>query len=142
MAADAPHYALDDTTNSIVNETGKAIPDRRTQNPRHRTRVYTSAVAATLDSAHSLLLFKTNIGHAGECIDEILRPRQSSDPPILMSDALNRNQPSVVDEFIWCKCNAHARRELYGSYDTVPQANWVIERYTINTHCDKTKLDP
>ena len=31
-------------------------------------------------------------------------------PPLLMSDALNRNQPSVIDTYIWCKCNAHARR--------------------------------
>lgn len=146
LAAEAPHFALDDTTNRILTETGKEIPDRRTQKPKHRTGVYTSAVAATLEQGQSVLLFKTNIGHAGEWIDEILGSRQSTAPPILMSDALNRNQPSVLDEFIWCKCNAHARREFYESFDTVPQAKWVIEKYAIvwqhNTHCEDAKLDP
>jgi len=38
------------------------------------------------------------------------------------------------------------RREFYGSYDSVPQANYVIEQYARiwqhNTHCDEVGLDP
>lgn len=144
LAAEAPHFASDDTTNRILEEKGKEIADRRTKKMKHRTGIYTSVVTATLESERSVMLFKTNIGHAGEWIDEILKLRQSKAPPILMSDALNRNQPSVVDEFIWSKCNAHARREFYESYDTVPRAKWVIEQYAKiwqhETHCDEAGL--
>lgn len=144
LAAQAPHFASDDTTNRILDEKGKEIEDRRTKKPKHRTGVYTSVVTATLESERSILLFKTNIGHAGEWIDEILKLRKSTAPPILMSDALSRNQPSVVDEFVWSKCNAHARREFYASFDTVPQAQWVIEQYAKiwqhETHCDEADL--
>ena len=146
LAANAPEFALDDTTNRILDQKGKEIPDRRTKKPKHRTGIYTSAVVATLENGHSLLLFKTNIGHAGEWIDEILQPRQTTaPPPILMSDALNRNAPSVLDEFIWCKCNAHARREFYESFDTMPQAQWIIDQYALiwqhETHCEEQRLD-
>lgn len=146
LAADVSDYALDDTTNRIIDQTGKEIPDRRTKKPKHRTGVYTSAVVATLDSGQSLVLFKTNIGHAGEWLDEILQPRQATaPPPRLMSDALNRNQPSVIERYIWCKCNAHARREFYHCIDYVPQAEWVIEEYgkiwQHKTHCDEAGLD-
>ncbi len=146
LAADAPDYALDDTTNRIVDQTGKQIPDRRTKKPKHRTGVYTSAVVATLEGGQPLVLFKTNIGHGGEWLDEVLQPRQTTaPPPLLMSDALNRNQPSVIERYIWCKCNAHARREFHHCIDTVAQAEWVIEEYgkiwQHNTHCDEAELD-
>lgn len=146
LAADAPEYALDDTTNRIIDQTGKELPDRRTKKPRHRTGIYTSAVVASVEGGHSMVLFKTNIGHAGEWLDEILQSRQATaPPPLLMSDALNRNQPSVIERYLWCKCNAHARREFYDCLDTVPQAEWVIEQYSKiwrnNTRCDESSFD-
>lgn len=146
LAGDAPEYALDDTTNRIVDQTGKEIPDRRTKKPKHRTGIYTSAVVATLEQGQSVVMFKTNIGHAGEWLDEILKSRMATaPPPLLMSDALNRNQPSVIESYIWCKCNAHARREFYHCIDEVVQAEWVIEEYAKiwqnNTHCDDKGFD-
>lgn len=146
LAADAPAFALDDTGNRVLDQTGKEIPDRRTNKPRHRTGVYTSAVVAELDTGQSVYLFKTNIGHAGEWFDEILQSRQATaPPPLLMSDALNRNQPSVIDSFIWCKCNAHARREFYDCLSHVGESKTVIEQYEWiwrnDTHCDEKNLD-
>lgn len=145
LAADAPAFALDDTGNRVLDQTGKQIPDRRTKKPKHRTGVYTSAVIATLDTGQSVYLFKTNIGHAGEWLDQILHSRQTTAPPLLMSDALNRNQPSVIDSFVWCKCNAHARREFYDCLSHVGESETVIEQYqTIwrnETHCEEKHLD-
>jgi transposase len=145
LAADAPAFALDDTGNRVLDQTGKQIPDRRTNKPKHRTGVYTSAVVATLDTGQSVYLFKTNIGHAGEWLDEILQSRQATAPPLLMSDALNRNQPSVIDSFVWSKCNAHARREFYDCLSHVGESESVIEQYqTIwrnETHCEEQNLD-
>ena len=146
LAADAPELALDDTGNRVLDQTGKEIPDRRTNKPKHRTGVYTSAVVATLDTGQPIYLFKTNIGHAGEWLDEILQSRQATaPPPLLMSDALNRNQPSVIDSFVWCKCNAHARREFYDCLSHVGESETVIEQYQSiwrnDTHCEEKQFD-
>ena len=37
LAADATDYALDDTTNRIIEQKGKKISDRRAKKPKHRT---------------------------------------------------------------------------------------------------------
>lgn len=146
MAAGAEWFALDDTGNRILEEKGKSIPDRRTQKLRHRTGIYTSAVIAELASKRSVLLFKTNIGHAGEWLDEILKTRPvGAAPPIIMSDALNRNTPSVIDEYHWSKCNCHARREFDTSHG-MESADWVIEQYANiwqnDTHCANEQYSP
>lgn len=146
LSAQASYFDLDDTGNRILEEKGKDLPDRRTQKLRHRTGIYTSAVIATLADERSILLFKTNIGHAGEWLDEILvRRPPGTAPPVIMSDALNRNAPSVIDAYHWSKCNSHARREFDTCYGMEP-ADWVIDQYqTIwrnDTHCDLHKMSP
>lgn len=146
LAGGAEWFALDDTGNRILEEKGKSIPDRRTQKPRHRTGIYTSAVIAELASKRTVLLFKTNIGHAGEWLDEILKWRPVGvAPPIIMSDALNRNTPSVIDEYHWSKCNCHARREFDTSHG-MEQADWVIKQYAKiwhnDTHCASEQYSP
>ena len=63
-----------------------------------RSGVYTSGVIATTQENHHIVLFETNIGHAGEFIDSILHKRRKHQAkPILMSDALASNRPSVVE---------------------------------------------
>lgn len=146
MAGGAEFFALDDTGNRILEEKGKMIPDRRSQKPKHRTGIYTSAVIAELELQRSVLLFKTNIGHAGEWLDEIIKHRPVGVvAPIIMSDALNRNAPSVIEEYHWSKCNCHARREFDTSYG-MAQADWVIEQYANiwqhDTHCETQGLTP
>ncbi len=86
---------------------------------------------ATLASGHQCVLFQTNIGHAGEWIDEILAPRpQDSPPPVLISDALSSNQPSGSIEVIKAFCNAHARREFVDVMTHFPDpVAWVLEQY-------------
>ena len=59
---------------------------------RLRSGIYTSAVLAITDVGQRLVLFQTNIGHAGEWMQEILSARDAARaPPKLMSDALSAN---------------------------------------------------
>ena len=112
LAADAHHYYLDDTTHRILDQ-GAVMKTSRDGKMRKRTGVYTSSVIATIKGEHQIVLFQTNIGHAGEFIDEILNKRAASLPvPLLMSDALSHNQPSETEVFA-SLCNSHARRQLY-----------------------------
>jgi hypothetical protein len=42
------------------------------------------------------VLFQTNIGHAGEWLDELLSRRSAqAPPPMIMCDALSRNFPTL-----------------------------------------------
>jgi len=102
---------------------------------------------ATLASGAEILLFQTNIGHAGEWIDQILKDRPPDAPiPIIMCDALSRNFPSDC-EFEKSLCNSHARREFVDVFEHFPaDVQWVLERYALiwqhDTHCHEQKLTP
>ena len=93
-------YLIDDTTNRILTQGPVEKPDRRTGKPKTRTGVYTSGVIAEVADGHRLILYQTNVGHAGEWLDELLQGRPpTAPPPIIMSDALSRNRPSVIAEY-------------------------------------------
>jgi len=87
-------------------------PQRKTKKLQKRTGVYASGLIATLENERHIVLFQTNIGHAGEWIDEILEKRDPGQaPPILMSDALSSNKPSQV-KIVESLCNSHGRRQF------------------------------
>jgi hypothetical protein len=141
LAADALHYEMDDTTNRIVDQ--KPIEKKRRNSDKMQTRtgVYTSGLIATTGQGHKIVLFDTGIGHAGEFIDEVLRYRNpTAPPPLIMSDALASNKPTVIKASIQALCNAHARRQFYDVLSHFPEeVEDVIERYgKIWMHEDET----
>ncbi len=150
LAAQAVHYHLDDTTNRILNQTTIQKPDRRTGQLKERSGIYTSGVIATLAEGHRIILFQTNIGHAGEWLDEILTDRDpEAAPPLVMSDALSRNRPTRLKPGAYhlTLCNAHARREFFDLIELFPdQAPWVLERYgriwKHESQCQEQALSP
>jgi hypothetical protein len=131
LSANAFHYNIDDTTNKILNQSTEMIADRKTGKLKERSGIYTSGVIAKLDDGNKIVLFKTNIGHAGEWIDQILRNRNpNAPPPILMSDALSSNLPTVIKDYHLSLCNAHARREFVNVYQNFPdKVEWVLQKY-------------
>lgn len=101
MAGDAVHYYLDDTTNRILDQKPIEKKIRNSDKTRVRNGIYTSGVIATTADGRSIVLFETNIGHAGEFIDSILINRAATSvAPIIMSDALASNKPSVLTETV------------------------------------------
>ena len=130
IAANAWHYYIDDTSNRI-NKQGPIIkPSRSTGKDKVRTGIYTSGLIATTNDNQRLVLYQTGIGHAGEFIDEILRKRSSAaSVPIVMSDALSSNRPSVLDALI-SLCNSHGRRQFFDVHNHFPQeVEYVIALY-------------
>jgi len=148
QAGSAVHYHLDDTRNRILNQTTVEKPDRKTGKSKTRSGIYTSGVIATLAEGHECVLFQTNIGHAGEWIDELLSTRRTDAPaPILMSDALSSNAPSLKLEFIATFCNSHARRQFVEVIEHFPdKVPWVLERYGViwdnERHCKTQGFSP
>jgi len=106
IAADAPLFYVDDTTHRILRQ--QPLMKSRGGKQRLRSGVYTSAcLAIERETARRLVLFQTNVGHAGEWIEEILGARDAMlDAPILMSDALSANHVAdiAVNKAL---CNAH-----------------------------------
>ena len=130
LASDARHYYLDDTTHRILDQKPIEKKCRNSDKTRMRTGVYTSGVIASILGGHSIVLFETNIGHAGEFIDSILLNRSGSSPvPIIMSDALSSNKPSVIKAII-SLCNSHARRQFVDVISHFPEeVEYVLARY-------------
>ena len=145
-AANASLFYLDDTTNRILGQ--QPIPKKgRDGRERLRSGIYTSAVLAISDQERPLVLFQTNVGHAGEFMQEILRARdQSRAPPLLMSDALSSNHV-IGHEFERCLCNAHGRRGFVDLVEQSPdEVTYALGLYqhawVNNTHCVDNALSP
>ncbi len=132
QAANAPHFHLDDTTHHIIDQKEITKCQRKTNKPQKRTGTYTSGVIATPVNGHDIVLFQTNIGHAGEWIDEILQKRDPGQaPPILMSDALSSNIPSQVT-VISALCNSHGRRQFVDVLAQFPDdVAFVLDLYKV-----------
>jgi transposase len=130
LAADAVHYAIDDTTHRILDAKPIEKKMRNSDKTPLRSGVYTSGVIATTKANQHIVLFETNIGHAGETIDSILLKRsQSSTQPIIMSDALASNRPTVTKAII-SLCNSHARRQFVDVINHFPEeVEHILTRY-------------
>jgi len=128
-AADANHIHIDDTTHRILSQSSTQKKKRGSDKLQTRTGVYASGLIATIDE-QDIILFQTNIGYAGEFIDELLENRTlGQPPPLLMSDALASNTPTVMD-VNHAVCNAHARRQFVDTLNQFPeQSGWVLEQY-------------
>ncbi|WP_244885028.1 IS66 family transposase [Glaciecola punicea] len=125
LAGNAKHYYMDDTTHRILDATPIEKKVRGSDKTQLRSGVYASGIIATLESDHDVVLFDTSIGHAGEFIDQILTHRHENTPvPIIMSDALGSNKPSVCIAIL-ALCNSHARRQFA---DVI----WVVEHETVD----------
>ncbi|QEP44156.1 hypothetical protein D5085_14120 [Ectothiorhodospiraceae bacterium BW-2] len=143
-------HHLDDTPNRILNQGTILKPDRRSGQLKPRSGTFTSGLIATLESGQQIVLYQTDIGHAGELIDEILRLRHSGlAKPTIMCDALSRNLPTVLDETQRHDtfCNSHCRRGFVDVAELHPdKVPWVLALYDPvwhhDAHCKKEKYTP
>jgi len=132
LAANAERFFIDDTGNRILGQEPIDKPNRNGSGIRMRTGVYTSGLIASLPAEQHIALFQTNIGHAGEWVDEVLAQRGLDQPaPILMSDGLSSNTPTEVECHL-SKCNAHSRRKFSDIVTLFPEeVEHAIDRYSV-----------
>lgn len=132
VAPNALSYNIDDTRHKILDQKEIEKPRRNSSKTRKRTGIYCSGLIAKTKEKNRAVLFKINIGHAGEFIDEILSYRDTSlPPPQVMSDALSSNKPTVrmVE---WLKCNVHGRRQFYDIASSFKsEALHILDEYEI-----------
>ena len=156
-AGSAALMHIDDTTHRILE--AEPVVKRRGGRERLRTGVYASALLALghdppengereSDGAERrIVLLRTDIGHAGEWLDEILGHRPAAlARPVVMADALSSNRTSE-HEVVRASCNAHARRGFFdvaASYpDEALHALELYQRIWVNeAHCRDEALSP
>ena len=148
-------FHIDDTTHRILE--ARPVKKRRGGVERTRSGVYASALLGTVrddgggrdggDAERRVVLYQTNIGHAGEWLEQVLALRPAGlEAPIVMSDALSSNRVHGHAVKI-ASCNAHARRGFVDVASHYPeQARFALETYqrvwAAETHCTEHGLDP
>ena len=142
MAANAYLYHIDDTGNRILDQTPIEKPNRNGKGTRQRSGIYTSALIAIIPEGQKIVLFQTNIGHAGEWIDEVLKSRDKTLPkPVVACDALSSNVPKTLSCNI-SNCNSHSRRGFTDIVKNFPQeVEHVLSRYGEIWHNDTVATD-
>ena len=129
-ASDAKHFYIDDTSQRILNQKPIVKKKRNSDKEQLRSGIYTSGLIAKLESGEEIILFESNIGHAGEFIDSILQERTTDIVPSIMSDALSANGVTTLSKYINSLCNSHARRQFYDVQCHFPEeVNFILDLY-------------
>ncbi len=82
------------------------------EEPFKRTGTFTTGVVSELKDGRHIVLYFTGQRHAGENLAIVLAQRNAKlDPPLHMSDGLDRNAPGEI-QMIVGKCLTHARRQF------------------------------
>jgi transposase len=93
--------------------------------PTERTGMCTTGLVVKVGE-HTICLYYSGRDHAGENLKALLRQRRAGlAPPLVMSDALSRNE---ADEngLIRCHCLAHGRRQFSDLEDVFPLECQVV----------------
>jgi transposase len=132
LAANAEQFLIDDTHNRILEQKPEHRERRNGKGTVLRTGIYSSGLIAILENKLDIILFETSLGHSGEHLDDILRRRDPSLlSPLIMSDALSSNSPTVLP-VRHGYCNAHCRRLFYDLKSQSPtEIEWLLDTYGI-----------
>jgi len=117
----------DDTTMKILDVAKEIEKEAAKANSKQRTGIFTTGIVSTGDG-HPIALFFTGRQHAGENLKDVLAKRAADlDPPIQMSDGLDRNKPGAF-EVIWANCLTHSRRKYVDVVDAFPEkCRYILE---------------
>lgn len=145
LSSNARHFHIDDTSCRINDQKPIMKPDRKGGKDKLRSGIYCSVLLAELEDHHKIVIFQSSLGHAGELIDEILINRSKErPPPIIMSDALSSNVPTVKIDTILSLCNCHSRRLFFDLLEYYPiEIEYILKEYGriwhYNAHCRDKK---
>lgn len=93
--------------------------------PKERTGMFTTALVVKVGE-RTICLYYSGRPHAGENLEALLKQRQADpDPPLVMSDALSRNEVATP-WVIRCHCLAHGRRQFSDLEEIFPVECQVV----------------
>lgn len=134
-----------------IDDTRMKILEHQRKGSRKRSATRTSAFLGALENneKNHICLFQTGEQLAGEFFSEIIEKRSKPSPVVLVSDALNDNNPNprLAGKFIQSGCLAHARRKFYQIHQFYPELIQSIldefsKIYRVEKLCYKNGYDP
>lgn len=139
--AQAPVMHSDDTKVRLIEEERPPGEDRTGQ--------FTTGLVGELENGRQAAVYISGTRHAGENAADLLRKRADGlEPPVLMCDALNRNQPKVDQgvQVLLANCLAHGRRKFVDVFESFPEAcRHVLEElgkvYLVDAEAREKRLD-
>ena len=134
LAAQGTVVHNDDTFVRILQFMGKRraklLRDGKLED-EERTGLFTTAIVA-MSEERPIATFFSGRKHAGENLTTLFEKRGAAlDPPLLMSDALERNLPEGV-KVDWANCLAHGRRGVVDEIENFPtECEHIIKELSI-----------
>jgi hypothetical protein len=147
LAAQGTVLHNDDTFVRILELMGKRRSDLFKQgalDDPERTGLFTTAVVS-LSQGRPIAAFFTGRKHAGENTAALCEQRAPDlPPPLLMSDALERNLPKDL-AVIWANCLAHGRRGIVDEIENFPpECEHILEElalvFAVDARAKKERL--
>lgn len=133
-AANGEKIHIDDTTGKILS----LIKENKNLDTKERKGIKTTGIRSEREGKKAVLYF-TGRNYSGENLEKLLARRDSNDPLIVMSDALNQNEIER-ENTLKSLCLAHGRRrfkDLEEKFET--QSSFVLEQiklvYKNEKHC-------
>lgn len=150
QAAQSPLLHDDDTYVRILAQMGQrraTLLAKGKLDAPERTGLFTTGIVAKTPDDRSIVLFFSGRKHAGENLAALLKRRAAGlPPPILMSDALDRNRPkghAVIEG----NCLCHGRRNFVDQITNFPEeCRFLIEAlrevFKVDDRCAAEALSP
>lgn len=137
LAANCPNANHDDTRLKILD----VMLDNQLNPDKKRTGMYTTCIIAQSDD-YQICLYYSGIKHGGENMDNLLKKRDKTLPPIIqMCDALAANTSSAF-KTILCNCLSHGRRKFTEIEAFFPdECSHVIKQLGLVYHYDALTKD-
>jgi hypothetical protein len=148
LAAGGTVLHNDDTSARILSLMGKRrakLVARGQLKDPDRKGLFTTAIVSKAPDVGHVVLFRTGRKHAGENLADLLQLRDPDlPPPVLMSDALERNVPKG-HEVLESNCIAHGRRNVVNEVDNYPAlCQHLLEQiglvYKVDAECKQGQL--
>jgi hypothetical protein len=141
LAAQGELFHHDDTKIKIL-----SLIKEQQERDAKRKGMFTTAIVSKIDDK-TIVCFFTGRNHAGENLKDLLAQRMPDlAAPLLMCDALSRNEPKDI-LFLLCNCLTHGRRNFVDVYGAFPEeCRLVIEAIALIYHhdaiCKQENLSP
>lgn len=112
IAAQCNNLFMDDTKNRVLTLIKENKKAKETGSKKVRKGIFTTCIIAVTKDEERIVLFFTGRKYSGENLTKILEQRETSDVPVVMSDALNTNNIKS-HEVLKALCLVHARRKFF-----------------------------
>ena len=126
VAAEGRLFYQDDTKAKILDFLKENKKNKNSK--KFRKGIYTTGIISELNNGRKIVLFFTGRKYSGENLTEVLSKRDTTDVPVIMSDALSTNNIKT-QEVLTAYCNVHGRRKFFDlGKKFEAESTWIVDK--------------